>query len=75
MGKDKIYRMSLFSNKIELTQYIDKVFETLNETALTNTINLHNEIEQDMSVFADGKMLVLSFKTSYQMQTFRRGVQ
>jgi signal transduction histidine kinase len=34
------------------------VFETLNETASLNTINLHHEIEADMSVFADGKMLI-----------------
>jgi two-component system CheB/CheR fusion protein len=32
-----MHRMS-FQQKIELT-HIDKVFETLNETALTNTIN------------------------------------
>ena len=44
--------------KIKLTEYINKVFETLNETASINSINLQNEIEENTSVFADGKMLI-----------------
>jgi len=44
--------------KIKLTDYIDKVFQTLNETASINTINLHHEVEADTNVFADGKMLI-----------------
>ena len=44
--------------KIKLTEYINKVFETLNETASINAINLHQEIEENTSVFADGKMLI-----------------
>jgi two-component system CheB/CheR fusion protein len=44
--------------KIKLTEYIDKVFETLNESASVNAINLHHEIKESMSVFADGKMLI-----------------
>ncbi len=53
------YASDVFSpTKIKLTEYIDKVFETLNETASINTINLHHEIETDTSVFADGKMLI-----------------
>ena len=44
--------------KIKLTDYINKVFESLKETASINTINLHHEIEEDTSVFADGKMLI-----------------
>jgi two-component system CheB/CheR fusion protein len=44
-------------SKIKLDDYINKVFETLNETANINTINLHNEIHTDTTVFADGKML------------------
>ena len=43
---------------IKLTEYIDKVFKTLNETAIINTINLHHEIEKETLVFADGKMLI-----------------
>ena len=43
---------------IKLTDYINKVYETLNESASVNTINLHNEIEADTSVFADSKMLI-----------------
>ena len=53
------YASEVFSpSKIKLTEYINKVFETLNETASINTINLHHEIEADTSVFADGKMLL-----------------
>jgi PAS domain S-box-containing protein len=53
------YASDVFSpSKIKLTEYIDKVFETLNETASINTINLHHEIEATTSVFADGKMLI-----------------
>lgn len=53
------YAADIFSpTKIKLTEYIDKVFETLNETASINTINLHHEIEENTSVFADGKMLI-----------------
>jgi two-component system CheB/CheR fusion protein len=53
------YAADTFSpTKLILTVYIDKVFETLNETALLNTINLHNDIENNTSVFADGKMLI-----------------
>lgn len=53
------YASDVFSpTQIKLTEYINKVFETLSETALLNTINLHHEIEEDTSVFADGKMLI-----------------
>jgi len=53
------YASDVFSpTNINLTELINKVFETLNETAHINTINLHHEIEPNTSVFADGKMLV-----------------
>ena len=53
------YASEVFSpTQIKLIEYIDKVFETLKETASINTINLHHEIEADTSVFADGKMLI-----------------
>lgn len=53
------YASDVFApTQIKLTEYIDKVFETLNETASINTINLHHEIEENTSVFADGKMLI-----------------
>jgi len=53
------YASDAFSpTKIKLIEYIDKVFETLNETATINTINLHHEIEENTTVFADGKMLI-----------------
>lgn len=53
------YASDVFSpTKIKLTQYIEKVFDTLNETASINAINLHHEIEENISVYADGKMLL-----------------
>ncbi len=53
------YASDVFSpTQIKLIQYIDKVFESLNETASVNAINLHHEIETDTDVFADGKMLL-----------------
>jgi PAS domain S-box-containing protein len=53
------YASDVFSpTRIKLSEYINKVFESLNETALINTINLHHEIEADATVFADGKMLI-----------------
>jgi len=53
------YASEVFSpTKIELVQYVQKVFDTLNETAELNAINLHHEIEENESVFADGKMLL-----------------
>lgn len=53
------YAAEVFTpTKIKLIEYINKVFETLNETASINTINLHHEIEENTSVFADGKMLI-----------------
>lgn len=53
------YAADVFSpTKIKLTEYINKVFASLKETALVNTINLHHEIQEDTSVFADGKMLI-----------------
>lgn len=47
-----------FPSKIDLIKYVDKVFDTLNETASTGAIILHNKIKADTSVFADGKMLL-----------------
>lgn len=53
------YAAEAFSpTRVNLVQYIDKVFETLNENASINAINLHHEIEENTAVFADGKMLL-----------------
>lgn len=53
------YAADVFApSQIILTEYINKVFEALGETASINTINLHHEIEENTSVFADGKMLI-----------------
>lgn len=53
------YASDVFSpTKIQLVQYIEKVFDTFNETASINAINLHHEIKENTTVFADGKMLI-----------------
>lgn len=53
------YAADVFSpSKIELVQYVNKVFEILKENALLNTINLHHEIDENIIVFADGKMVL-----------------
>lgn len=53
------YATEVFSpTKIKLVDYVQKVFDTLNETAALNTVNLHHEIKENESVFADGKMLL-----------------
>ena len=53
------YAAEVFSpRKIELVGYVKKVFDTLNDTASLNTINLHHEIDENTEVFADGKMLL-----------------
>jgi PAS domain S-box-containing protein len=53
------YASDSFSpSELKLTEYIDKVFEKLKDSASLNTINLHHEIESDTAVFADGKMLI-----------------
>ena len=53
------YASDVFSpTQLKLIDYINKVFESLNETASVKTIHLHHEIEADTSVFADGKMLI-----------------
>lgn len=44
--------------KVGLVQYVNKVFETLNEVAETAGVVLHNEIEENTTVFADEKMLL-----------------
>lgn len=53
------YAADVFSpKKIELIKYVDKVFESLKETANVNAINLHHKIKENEIVFADGKMLI-----------------
>lgn len=44
--------------KIGLSEYVKRVFKTLNEIAAANKIQLCNETEKDISVFADGNMLL-----------------
>jgi two-component system CheB/CheR fusion protein len=53
------YATEAFSpKKIKLLSYVQKVFDKLNDTAQINTIHLHHEIEENESIFADGKMLL-----------------
>ncbi|MEO6693185.1 MAG: histidine kinase dimerization/phospho-acceptor domain-containing protein, partial [Saprospiraceae bacterium] len=53
------YASEVFSPaKIELVKYINQVFSSLKEIASVKAINLHHEIEENETVFADGKMLL-----------------
>jgi len=53
------YASEVFSpTKIVLVKYINQIFDKLKETALVNVVTLHNEIDENESVFADGKMLL-----------------
>jgi two-component system CheB/CheR fusion protein len=53
------YAAEVFSpTKIKLVDYVQKVFDTLNDTAELSTVNLHHEIKENEIVFADGKMLL-----------------
>lgn len=53
------YASDVFSpTQIKLIEYIKTVFDTFNEVASINAINLHHEIEENTTVFADGKMLI-----------------
>jgi len=53
------YASEVFSpTKIELVKVINHVFDKLKEIANVNAVNLHHEIEENESVFADGKMLL-----------------
>jgi len=53
------YASEVFTpTKLELIHYVKEVFEKLDHSASINTINLHNEIEENTSVFADSKMLL-----------------
>ncbi|MDI6051035.1 PAS domain-containing sensor histidine kinase [Flavobacterium sp. XS2P24] len=57
------YASEVFSpSKIELFDYAQKVFESLHDAAALNSINLRNEIGPNISVFADGKMLLSVFQ-------------
>jgi len=44
--------------KLNIAEYIDKVLNFLNETASINNIHIHHDIEKDISVYADSKMLM-----------------
>lgn len=53
------YAADVFTpTKIKLGEYVKKVFDSLNENASIKTINLHHDIHENTSVFADGKMLL-----------------
>jgi PAS domain S-box-containing protein len=57
------YAIEAFApKKIKLLGYVQKVFDKLNDTAQLNNIQLHHEIEENESVFADGKMLLSVFQ-------------
>jgi PAS domain S-box-containing protein len=66
---------AFFPTNIELVEYVNKVFHTLKEVASVNTINLHHEVEENTSVFADKKMLfsVLQNIVSNAIKHSRKG--
>jgi two-component system CheB/CheR fusion protein len=43
--------------KIDLYTDVKKVFDALNDIAVENKVHLHNNIEQNINVFADSEML------------------
>lgn len=45
-------------SQIKLNEYIETVFNTLNETASLKTINLNHNVDANTTVFADSKMLI-----------------
>ncbi len=48
--------------KIELSNYVKKVFDMLKNNALDNGVRLENKIEENISVFADGEMILTVFQ-------------
>lgn len=46
---------------VTLKQSVKKVFESLKETAAIKSINFNNEIDDDVKVYADGKMVLSIF--------------
>lgn len=57
------YASEVFSpTKISPFIYVQKVFDSLRESASLNSITLSNKIEADTSVFADGKMVLSVFQ-------------
>ncbi|WP_194778288.1 PAS domain-containing sensor histidine kinase [Pararhodonellum marinum] len=57
------YASGVFSpTKLKLTPYITKVIESFKGTASKNTINFHQEVEEETTVFADDKMLISIFQ-------------
>lgn len=63
--------------KIELVHYVDKVFESLKETAALNSIEFHSGVEENSTVYADGKMLISILKNivSNAIKHSRKGGQ
>lgn len=53
------YASEVFSpSEIKLVEYVEKVFDSLNDVASVNGVNLHHEIKEKENIFADGKMLL-----------------
>jgi PAS domain S-box-containing protein len=44
--------------KIELRNYVEKVFDSLNEKLAANNIHILNNVAENINVFADGEMLL-----------------
>lgn len=57
-GRIKYASEAFAPSRITLTRYVEKVFNTLNENAVAKDIQLLNTIAEEISVYADGKMLL-----------------
>ena len=57
-GRIKYASEAFSPARIKLTQYVEKVFNILNDNAIAKNIELHNIIAGEIIVYADGKMLL-----------------
>lgn len=54
----KYASQAFMPTKISVVNSVKKVFESLKETAAIKDISFHNEIDHDIKVYADGKMVL-----------------
>jgi two-component system CheB/CheR fusion protein len=57
-GRIKFASEAFLPENIELAQYVKRVYDTLEEVADKNHILLNNEVEENIKVYADEKMLL-----------------
>ena len=57
-GRIKYASEAFLPENIELAQYVKRAYDTLEEVADKNHIHLNNEVEENIKVYADEKMLL-----------------